>query len=52
MPGVSALTKMYPVPAERREDSLNLGGNTDDRFALSILHRCLGLFFLKKEVVK
>ncbi len=28
-----------PVPAECRELSLNLGGNTDDIFALSILLR-------------
>lgn len=28
--------RLIPVSAERREYSLNLGGNTDERFALSI----------------
>ncbi|OUN32732.1 hypothetical protein B5G27_15005 [Lachnoclostridium sp. An76] len=32
-----------PVPAECREDSLNLGGNTDGTFALSIV--CSGFSF-------
>ena len=41
--GIGQQTRVpYRQSAERI--SLNLGGNTDDRFALSICRRCLGLF--------
>ena len=41
---------MSPVPAECREISLNTGGNTDERFALSIW--CSGLFLFRVLYMK